>query len=378
MGKPFLFIKIILLIYCIYTKPGVFTGTMALTLMAVLLLMALSVLVPVMKSKYVRLALQIASILLIAGFLPDNQSLLLLVPIIVTEIFFNLSVNPLYASLIILFLLPLSIQYHLEGEYFLAIGFASIIYLLQNRDSKLVNLQKQNDQLRLLNDRLHKKLSIGEEIRQQLTYTTQLEERNKIAQEIHDKVGHSISGSLMQLEAIKVISLKDPQKAASMMDTVIATLRTGLENIRMTLRNIKPPSEQMGLNRLQLILNDFKEKHGIQTSLHYEGDISKLTPLFWKIFFENTSEALTNLLRHSKADSVVVSIFVMNKMIRYQITDNGLVTGPIKKGLGLAGMEERLLTVGGRLLVEGSKGFSLTMLVPLEGDANGHTTSFGR
>ncbi|MBZ9688965.1 histidine kinase dimerization/phosphoacceptor domain-containing protein [Clostridium estertheticum] len=70
---------------------------------------------------------------------------------------------------------------------------------------------------------------------------SQLEERNKIAQEIHDNIGHTLSGGIMQLEGAKLLLDIDLPKSKSMVQSTINVLREGMDNIRITLKNIKPP-----------------------------------------------------------------------------------------------------------------------------------------
>lgn len=377
MGNAILIAKIITLGYGVCVNLHMSKEPFAFLLTCSLIIMALGVLIPVTqpkKLKLIFLSLSLVGTAVIQWYYPI---LVLLVPILCLEGIYILHIGFPWGILILLASFPLSLVHSLYIIYALVTGFCIALILLMDREYKLDLLQKENYALRLENDRLHIKIQRGEALKQQLTYTAQLEERNKIAQELHDKVGHSISGSLMQLEAAKLLTVSDPDKTSSILDRVIQTLREGLESIRVTLRNIKPPSEQIGINRLQLILDDFKTQHGLKTSLTYEGDISRISPVLWKIYLENVTEGLTNILRHSNATQVSVSLHIMNRMVRLQISDNGTVDKDLKKGLGLSGMEERLCSVDGKLIIDTSRGFSLTMLTPLKEEYHGHSSSVG-
>jgi signal transduction histidine kinase len=198
-----------------------------------------------------------------------------------------------------------------------------------------------------------------------------MEERNSLAQNIHDKVGHSIAGSLIQLEAATVMLEKDQEKAKDIIRNVINVLKEGMENIRLTLRNIKPAAEQLGINRLKIILDEFSANYEIRATLSYSGNLDAVKHSYWRIIMDNTKEALTNVLKYSSASAVTVKIEVLNKLVRIEIKDNGIGAFLIKKGLGLHGMEERVENAGGRLIIDGTAGFSVIMLLPVTSSSEG-------
>jgi signal transduction histidine kinase len=138
-----------------------------------------------------------------------------------------------------------------------------------------------------------------------------------------------------------------------------------MESVRLTLRNIKPPSEQIGINKLKLILNEFEVNSQIGTDILYIGDLNKISYNHWNIINSNIKEALTNILKYSKASKVKIKVQILNKLIKVEIVDNGIGSISIKKGIGIIGMEERCGNVNGKIIVDGSNGFSIIMLLPL-------------
>lgn len=223
-----------------------------------------------------------------------------------------------------------------------------------------------NDELRLQKDSLARQMARDREFRTQTAVNAQLEERNRIAQQIHDRVGHTISGSLMQLEAVKLLIPREPEKALSMVSAVIAILSGGLDSIRMTLRNVQPDSGALGLNRIRLLLEEVSARSGLRTQLDADADLSMLSSPQWRAILDNLTEALTNTERHGSATAVQVGIRVLNRMIRVEARDNGKGGTLVRKGMGLGGMEERMSQLGGQLLVDGSGGFTVVMLFPRE------------
>lgn len=366
MGTVFLLLKSVILIYTVYTYIDGSQYQSALFILPLLIITALSFLMPIIKKKNVQLVITGLSLFIICCFFWMFPVLLLYLPALICEFCLLMNIPVLFTLVLTAAGIPLTLTYNLESAYFLILGSATLAILYAGIEKKLLAATHQADSLRLTNQRLLKKIEYGEALNNQMAYTAQLEERTRIAQELHDKVGHTLSGSLMQLEAIRLIAANDPAKADQLLQRVLETLRNGMDNIRITLRNLKPPAEQMGINQLQLLIDTFKASNPIDVRFTHEGDISRIKPLVWKIFIDNTTEALTNITRHSKADQAFLTIRVMNKLIRYEVRDNGYVLKPIQKGLGLAGMEERMLLVNGNLIIDNSNGFSITMLVPSE------------
>lgn len=213
-----------------------------------------------------------------------------------------------------------------------------------------------------LYDRINKNL----EYENQVIYTSKLEERNKISQQLHDKVGHTISGSLMQLEAVKLLMDKDKEKANMFLDNTIEVLRQGMESIRIVLHSIKPASEQMGVNKIKLMLNKVSSRSNVKCNLIYNGNLQRISYLQWKIIDDSLKECITNTIKYSKATKITVNIEIFNKIIRVEIKDNGIGAFKIKKSMGIKGIEERCEQIMGKVIIDGSSGFSVILILPIE------------
>ena len=213
-------------------------------------------------------------------------------------------------------------------------------------------------------DKLTKHVEESNAYIKQSEYTFKLEERNRMSQDIHDKIGHSMTGALIQMEASKRLSASDPEKSAELLQNAIHISKEGIESIRLVLKNMKPAIEQLGINRLRLMIDEFSSKHMIRATLTHEGNIDVITPLQWKVIMENVQEALTNAVKYSGASAVSVRIQVLGKLVRAEVTDNGKGADKVIKGMGIRGMEERTAGLNGTVIVDGSRGFSVTTLLP--------------
>jgi signal transduction histidine kinase len=197
-------------------------------------------------------------------------------------------------------------------------------------------------------------------------YQLQLEERNVLAQKLHDELGHTLSGSIMQLEALKLIMDAHPEKAKEMVTVVTENLREGTDSIREILKNTKPDLSSLNLNSIKMLTLETENASGVKIDLEYSKDINTITSAMWNVIVANIRESLTNMMRYSKATKCVIRFEKLNQLYKVSIIDNGVGKSKIMNGLGIRGMEERMHTLEGTLIVDGSDGFHVVMLFPIQ------------
>ncbi len=238
--------------------------------------------------------------------------------------------------------------------------------LLTQHLRRVADCREEIDTLRERVDTLNQSLDESNAYIRQSEYVIKLEERNRISQDIHDQIGHAMTGALMQMEASKRLLQTDPVKSKELLDNAIQISKDGIESIRLVLKNMKPPREQLGIHRMKRIVDEFSARHTIKAVLTHEGDLDYITANHWHILMTNTQEAMTNVLKYSQASGVKIHIQVMNRLIRLAISDNGQGARKVIKGLGIIGMEERAARVNGTVIADGSQGFSVTTLLPYQ------------
>ncbi|WP_410987801.1 sensor histidine kinase [Bacillus cereus] len=267
----------------------------------------------------------------------------------------------------VVMMLPITIaDESIRMTYGLIVAFSFLVLTIAERYiSRVVKLESQNDKMRKDMQRLTKSLHENKEYIKQSEYTFKLEERNRLSQEIHDKIGHSMTGALIQMEAAKRLMEIDKEKSAELLQNAIHISKDGIESIRITLKNMKPPTEQIGIHRMKLFIEEFTGKNDVNIPFVYKGNLDMISPIQWKIIGENVTEALTNAMKYADATVISIDIHVLNKMVKVQVKDNGKGVALVKKGLGIMGMEERTASVNGKIIVDGTSGFSVTMLLPI-------------
>lgn len=192
-----------------------------------------------------------------------------------------------------------------------------------------------------------------------------LEERTQLSQTLHDKLGHNINGSVYQLEAVKLLMEKDPEKARAMVQAVIDQLRSGMDEIRAILRNKRPEKHRLAALQLEGLCEDCRSK-GIEAELVTEGELSAVPENYLEMILDNCFEAVSNSMKYSHCTRICIHIYVLNKMVRCSVTDNGIGCDDIKDGMGLSGMRRRIRQAGGMIEISSDEqGFKVNMLLPM-------------
>ncbi|MGL4345434.1 MAG: sensor histidine kinase, partial [Cellulosilyticaceae bacterium] len=119
------------------------------------------------------------------------------------------------------------------------------------------------------------------------TYMAQMTERNMMAQRLHDKIGHTLAGNIMRLEVVKLMLEKDPPRAGLVLDEIIDHLREGMDDIRRTLRELKPEQSEVGLHTVKALLGGFEVQRGVRSTLYFEGDLKAISVLQWQVIVDN-------------------------------------------------------------------------------------------
>ncbi|HEY9593746.1 MAG TPA: sensor histidine kinase, partial [Spirochaetia bacterium] len=195
-------------------------------------------------------------------------------------------------------------------------------------------------------------------------------ERQRISREIHDISGYIFTNLIALMDAAGSMPRDDQAGLTDLLITARKTAQEGLRETRAALRRLR--NEQLRESNVPRaifkIVSIFRKITGLEVTLSLGNLPNSLSHELSLALYRTVQEALTNAVRHGKASQVRVLFWVDGEQIRLSITDNGRGAFEIVKGIGLAGMEERLGALGGGVHVgpapEG--GFSLTVHVPLK------------
>lgn len=190
----------------------------------------------------------------------------------------------------------------------------------------------------------------------------QVAERERIARDLHDVLGHTLSVIILKAElAGKLLDL-DAQRAKSEIADVEKISREALAEVRQTIRGYLTEGLQAELERAKSTL----ETAGVAVDCH----AAKLgiTPVQESVLALVLREAVTNVVRHAQAKKCRLELQQVNGACRLEIQDDGR-GGSHQEGYGMRGMRERIEALGGTFLQDGRGGTKLTITLPLAMEA---------
>jgi len=193
-------------------------------------------------------------------------------------------------------------------------------------------------------------------------------ERLRVAQELHDEIGQTLTAVTIQAERA---AEGDPAMAPDALRRVADAVRDSLDEVRRIARELRPEAlDDLGLvNALIALCNRVGAQDGTQVRRELQGDLPALSPDVELVVYRIAQESLTNALRHSGARSATVSLTADAESLTLRVADDGRgMPAQLPAGTaGIAGMRERALLVGGRLSIEsGPEGTEVRLTIPVD------------
>ncbi|MBM6750709.1 sensor histidine kinase [Mediterraneibacter glycyrrhizinilyticus] len=188
-------------------------------------------------------------------------------------------------------------------------------------------------------------------------YAATLRERNRIAREIHDNVGHLLSRSILLVGAAKAVS-KDAALAPTL-DSLDTTLNSAMNSIRTSVHDLR--DEAVNLEEaVRSLVSNFTF-----CPVRFQYDAGRTVPRDAKYAFISISkEALSNIMRHSNATEAVLTIREHPALYQLCIEDNGTMIRKSENGMGLSNMRDRVEKLGGNIHFSDGKGFRILATIP--------------
>jgi signal transduction histidine kinase len=206
-----------------------------------------------------------------------------------------------------------------------------------------------------------------------------IEERTRIARELHDVIAHNVSVMVVQASAGEDLFDTDPQRARESLSAVASTGRAALTELRRLLGVIRAEeghepaaayAPQPGIEYLAELVAQIRET-GLAVELSVLGEPRELPEGVGLCAYRIVQEALTNTLKHADASQAQVSVRYVSDALELHVVDNGRGAPPVNgdtTGHGLIGMRERVALFGGELSVgpHPGQGFAVMARLPLE------------
>ncbi|MGD2239672.1 histidine kinase [Mycolicibacterium nivoides] len=196
-------------------------------------------------------------------------------------------------------------------------------------------------------------------------------ERQRIARELHDEIGQTLTVALLTLK--RAVDRAPASIHAELADAQ-EIVRAGLDEVRDIARRLRPDAlEDLGLhNALNALCNDFAQASGIAVVKHIALQSDRLKPDVELVCYRIAQEGLTNVARHSGARKVWVDLHTGEGELTLRVADDGcggIATEPMREGAGINGMRERALLVNAALTISSPPGggTEVRLVIPLRG-----------
>ena len=242
------------------------------------------------------------------------------------------------------------------------------------------SLEQQLHQRAAELEQLYVALREKEALRAQLlkqAITAQEEERARLARELHDDIGQMLTAVQLGLDRLGKALAEDDVTAHERLARVQMLTEQTLADVRRVITALRPGIlDQLGLvPALSWVAEHMLRPLGVRVTIDSTGLSDRPPPELEIILFRIAQEAMSNVARHSKASHLAIRLEQSDGQITMTLVDNGVGFVPLdvaaipaqRRGLGLAGMQERASLAGGRVMIDSipGQGATIQVIVPL-------------
>lgn len=191
-------------------------------------------------------------------------------------------------------------------------------------------------------------------------------ERKRIAREIHDTLGHALTGISAGIDAVKVLVDIDTNRAKEQLNNVSVVVRDGIRDVRGSLNKMRPGALENNTLKEALIkiIREYEAISNLEIHLCYEWDNIDLDIAKEDIVFRVIQESITNSVRHGHAKTIWIELLEEDEAYVMTIHDDGVGFDELRYGYGLKQMQERLMIIGGSVHFENRDGFYTYIEIP--------------
>lgn len=193
-------------------------------------------------------------------------------------------------------------------------------------------------------------------------------ERKRLAREIHDTLGHALTGVAAGVDACIAMIDINPEATKKQLMVISKVVRQGIVDVRNSLNKLRPGAlEQHGFKgAIENMIEEFTSVSDLTISLDYRLDKVDFENTKEDILFRVIQESVTNAVRHGDATHIDISLYIEDNSLYLKIQDNGQGCEEIHYGFGLKQMKERLGMINGKVAYDGHHGFLTIVTIPLQ------------
>jgi signal transduction histidine kinase len=234
-----------------------------------------------------------------------------------------------------------------------AAGFAAVV------TSLLVREQRARTELAETHGRLREYALQAEKL-------AAAEERNRVARDIHDGLGHALTVVQMQIKAARAVLVADREKTDEVLAKAQEQAEEALREVRRSVAALREPAAAVPLPEALKALAEETSAAGVPTTLDITGTMRQVPEQARETLFRAAQEGLTNVRKHARATRARLALDYSEATVRLVVSDDGVGRTGSGHGYGLLGIEERAAHAGGTAALESApgKGSTLSVEVP--------------
>lgn len=243
-----------------------------------------------------------------------------------------------------------------------------ILYCINIINEQRNTIQEVNEwyrQLQYANERLQEYNKMTEKM-------AETRERNRVAREIHDTLGHILTGVSAGVDACIALVDVDQVQTKKQLEVIAKAVRGGIKDVRSSVSELRADAlEHFQLDdAIRDMIAEMNSLAGVEVSFY-----SDVTPFRFgedeeNVIYRIVQEGITNALRHGKASRIEIEARKIEGVLHLKIKDNGCGCKDMKKGFGTKHMIERVTMLGGSIHFSGGDGFLIDARIPIRWGEN--------
>lgn len=226
-------------------------------------------------------------------------------------------------------------------------------------------VRKNKKNIYILNQELEEQNLKLKEYSKKIEELTISKERNRVAQELHDSLGHYLMAISMHIDVLDKTLDISPEKSKNILSKTKIIVDNSIDELRSTVYSLKKNNINI-ISSVNSLTENLSISNNISFNVNISNDIENVSLLIKDALYKTIKESITNGVKHGKASQFIIDLFIKDNIIYLSILNNGIKPDNIIKSNGLNGMEDRLRVLNGKLNIENTlDGFKVSCTIPL-------------
>ncbi len=242
-----------------------------------------------------------------------------------------------------------------------------MLFLIRIQTNEKERVLELNDELNQVNSKLQEANLQLERYARESEKMAETRERNRLAREIHDTLGHTLTGIIAGLDACVAIMDIAPEATKMQLQAITDVARQGMTDVRRSVKALRPDAlEKLSLEEaLKKSIEEMRQATQAEIRYSCTAELRHFSEDEEDVIYRIVQESITNSIRHGHADQIKIEIRRVYNKLQICIADNGIGCEEVKKGFGLHHMEERIQMLQGSLEYESKNGFTVRVELPI-------------